>query len=359
MSLLLSDKFRPQTELDLTYNRNIWGTLKSIANQKDVPHILFYGPEGAGVKLLMNMFLLELFKDEAIKKMTTTTYTVNSSGNNTKSKIEVPQSKYHIVIHLDKNNFDKYIIQNVIKAYSQQMPLQLAQSARGFRAVVIDEIDHISKHAQAGLRRTMEDYKQCRFVLWCHNNNPVIKALRSRCFCIRIPAPSEDEVMQTLISTSILAGLRIPLKDWSKFEAAGRDLRKGFRMLEAYRWGVDPATSYDAKMANIVKKILKRDPSDLGRIREGLYEMMVTNITCTQIMIDLTNAMMKHSSLTDDDKIKIAIHAGAYEHRLVLGRRDIKHLTAFVIHVMRDIKPIVKDMPLKNESKGKKKSTKA
>jgi len=51
---------------------------------------------------------------------------------------------------------------------------------------VINEVDHLSREAQAALRRTMEKYvSKCRLVLICENVGRVLAPLRSRCLMIR------------------------------------------------------------------------------------------------------------------------------------------------------------------------------
>ena len=61
--------------------------------------------------------------------------------------------------------------------------------------VVLNEVDSLSRNAQAGLRRTMEKYTgSCRLILCCENSGRIIAPIRSRCLCIRIAAPTPLEV---------------------------------------------------------------------------------------------------------------------------------------------------------------------
>ena len=61
--------------------------------------------------------------------------------------------------------------------------------------VVLNEVDNLSRNAQAGLRRTMEKYTgSCRLILCCENSGRIIPPIRSRCLCIRVAAPTPLEV---------------------------------------------------------------------------------------------------------------------------------------------------------------------
>ena len=62
--------------------------------------------------------------------------------------------------------------------------------------VLLNEVDNLSRNAQAGLRRTMEKYtSSCRLILCCENSGRIIPPIRSRCLCIRIAAPTPLEVL--------------------------------------------------------------------------------------------------------------------------------------------------------------------
>lgn len=59
----------------------------------------------------------------------------------------------------------------------------------------LNEVDNLSRNAQAGLRRTMEKYTgSCRLILCCENSGRIIPPIRSRCLCIRVAAPTPLEV---------------------------------------------------------------------------------------------------------------------------------------------------------------------
>ena len=65
--------------------------------------------------------------------------------------------------------------------------------------VIISEADKISKEAQHALRRIMEKYmSNCRYILCCNTLTKVIGPIRSRCLGLRVAAPTEAEIGETL-----------------------------------------------------------------------------------------------------------------------------------------------------------------
>ena len=83
-------------------------------------------------------------------------------------------SSVHIELNpSDAGNYDRYIVQNVIKEIAQNHPL-IQNKNVPFKVLVINEVDKLSKQAQAGLRRTMEKYTSvCRIILVGCNQSKV------------------------------------------------------------------------------------------------------------------------------------------------------------------------------------------
>ena len=72
-----------------------------------------------------------------------------------------------------------------------------------YSVVVLTEVDRLTKDAQHALRRTMELYTgTCRLILVCNSTSKLIPAIKSRCLAVRVPAPTIDEVRNTLYINS-------------------------------------------------------------------------------------------------------------------------------------------------------------
>ena len=117
-------------------------------------HLIVYGPTGCGKEYIVKRILERIYGAKAVQ-LKDVCYTISGYGN-TKTKVNIKQSKYHIVIEPNSNGFDRYLIQEIIQDYAKTQLLNILKYQRKFKIVIIDKIDSLSYYAQASLRRTME-----------------------------------------------------------------------------------------------------------------------------------------------------------------------------------------------------------
>lgn len=152
-------------------------------------HLIVYGSINSNKESLVNLLLENIYGKNNIE-LKDVEYIINGYGN-TKTKVNIKQSKYHIVIEPNSNGFDKYLIQEIIQDYAKTELLNILKYKKLFKVVVINKLDNLSYYAQASLRRTMEKYiERCRIVLICESLAKIISPIRSRCLLIRVPAPN-------------------------------------------------------------------------------------------------------------------------------------------------------------------------
>ena len=161
-----SEKYRPsefeQIVLD-PLNRKIF---ENILKKKKFPHMLFYGPPGAGK---------------------------TTSADNL---IRAYQSFYHrsnneTVIHL--NASDERGIE-VIRTQINQFVKTQNMFESGFKFVVLDEVDYMTKNAQQALKNLLQScLDNVRFCLICNYICKIDESLKNEFICIRFnQLPRED-----------------------------------------------------------------------------------------------------------------------------------------------------------------------
>ena len=324
------NKYAPKNTSEIIFHKDEVKLLKKMSDDNSIPHIIFYGPEGAGKKTLIKAFLAMLY-DDRVNKLCDSTYKVTGSGNST-TDVVIKQSDYHIVIEPNNNNFDRYLIQDVVKEYAKKMPLNVFTSNKSFKSVLINNVDNLSYYAQTSLRRTMEKNSEtCRFIMWCRSLSRVIDPIRSRCHYFRINAPTDKELIELIARISFSESIKINFNDYNEIiRISNRNIKKVFWMLEFKKLNESYKTSYDDTIQEIVNYLLTYDIKSILDIRELLYNIMITNISGTQIIKDIIKELYEKDIVSDECKLNFAEISAKFEHNLIRGRREIIHLEAFI-----------------------------
>jgi replication factor C subunit 3/5 len=160
---------------------------------------------------------------------------VFQTTSNRKLEFNIVASVYHLEITpSDVGTYDQVVVQDLLKEVAQTQ--QVDQSARQrFKVVVINEADHLTRDAQAALRRTMEKYSpNLRLILLANSTANIIAPIRSRTLLIRVAAPTEADICDVLRMTGKKEG-------WAEADGlnrriakeSGRNLRRALLMYEA------------------------------------------------------------------------------------------------------------------------------
>lgn len=326
------------------FHKDIFKKLEKISKDDSLPHIIFYGNPGTGKKTLINIFL-EMIFDNSIYKLDDSKYTIMSSGNN-ESEVIIKQSDHHIIIEPNNTNFDRYLIQEIVKEYAKKYPLCIFEKSRKFKAVQINYLDNLSYYAQTSLRRTIEKYsKTCRFIMWCYSLSKVIEPLRSRCLCIHVPTQTDDQLYKWMYNICCLEKIKIKSNILNSIlNKSNGNLKSILWKLDLYRYNNKIYNSYEEGINRIISEIISIKnnkiidpafPINIPKIREYIYKMYVTNISLNIIIKDILKNILFHNKDITKQQINAIINsASEFEYRLSKKRRDIIHLEAFVINII-------------------------
>ena len=177
----------------------------------NLQHLVIYGPKGCGKEYVVDNLLKKIYGNIETKEIE---YNINGYSNS-KEKVLINQSKYHIIIEPNNNGFDKYLIQEIIQEYAKTENLTIFKYKKQFKIVIINKIDNLAYSAQASLRRTMEKYADiCKFIFICDQLSKIIEPLRSRCLLIRIPLPNDLQIIETITQISINEKIKLTKDDY-------------------------------------------------------------------------------------------------------------------------------------------------
>ncbi|KAL9054669.1 MAG: hypothetical protein Q9162_004035 [Coniocarpon cinnabarinum] len=339
---LLVDKYRPRTLDQLTYHPELTTRFRSLTQSHDLPHLLLYGPSGAGKKTRITALLHSLYGPGAGRiKIDARVFQTTS---NRKVEFNIISSVYHLEITpSDVGNLDRVIITELLKEVAQTQQVDSSAKQR-FKVVVVNEADSLTRDAQAALRRTMEKYSaNVRLILCCERSSGIIAPIRSRTLLVRVAAPKEEEIVEVLAKV----GAKEHFRDNEALnkriaKESGRNLRKALLMYEACHAQnenvtektIIPPPDWEALIEQIASDIVaEHTPAQILKVRAKLYDLLTHCIPPTIILKTLTWKLVPKVDMSL--RADIVKWAAFYEHRIRQGNKHIFHLEAFVAKVMR------------------------
>ena len=336
--MFLIHKYTPKHVDDVFFHKETYEMLKKMAKDECFPHIIFHGPHGTGKKTMVNIFL-ELLFDSSVRDTYDATYKVTSSSNRTNHEV-ITRSNYHIVITPKNTNYDRYLIHNVVKDYAKRVGFNAYKTKRSFKIVQIDNLDNFTFYAQTSLRRTIENYSDtCRFVMWCNSLSNVIRPIQSRCRCIRLPCPTESQMLDFICYISAMEKKPLPLSIIHNIISTSNCYTKDVLWkLQAYWIGIEYETDYDRSIVKLVDLILSCQLDKIDAIRDIIFKLHITNFSHDKIISDIVRVIMTNTQLVEEVKILIMIKISELEFNLIRGRRAIIHFDSIVTAIMSIIK---------------------
>lgn len=346
------DKYRPKSLGTLSFNPELTSQLVALTRQpQDLPHLLFYGPNGAGKKTRCMALLQEIFGSGVLKLKIDVRQFVTPS--NRKLELNVVSSPYHLEITpSDIGNNDRVVIQELIKEVAQMEQVDFQDSKDGlahrYKCVIINEADSLTRDAQAALRRTMEKYSgNIRLIMLCDSMSSIIAPIKSRCLLVRVPAPNTKDTLSILNECCSKEKVNADGNCLERISSLAKgNLRMALLSLESTALQNEMSLRSDTPLNRpdwqlvihkMGKKILKeRSVNNLVECRSINYDLLAHCIPAKTILHELTLQLL---SDCQSDALKLAIIdiACIFDERLCLGNKAIYHLEGFIAKVMCEI----------------------
>ena len=335
---LWMDKYKPRKLEELTFHPNQTKLLTSLSENSEFPHLIFYGPDGAGKKTRVHCFLSKVY-GEGIYKMNTINKELKLKSKNI--SYMVTSSNYHLEFcPSDVGNNDKFIISHVIKETSSFTQLD-TESQKNFKVIVLLEADKMTKEAQSALRRTMEKYSEnCRIIMIVNDLSAIIDPIRSRCFSLRIPSPAKDEIKKVLQHIKNIEKIDInETQINSIIEKHGKNVRECITCLQMTSLGNYNNRVYEPEYINIFNSINKQilreqSAKSLKEIRSLFMELLIHGFRASYIIYKMTSDIIDNNNIKEDIKKKVIEAGNLFDIRANNGMKDFIHLEAFAAKIM-------------------------
>jgi len=306
----------------------------------NLPHLLFYGPEGCGKEFVVDILLEKIFTKKSTQ-LQETEYTINGYGNS-KTKVMIKQSLHHIMIEPNNNGFDKYLIQEIIEDYAKSEIIQVLKYKRLYKIVIINLIDNLSYYAQASLRRTMEKYANtCKFIFISNQLSKVHEPLKSRCMMIRIPAPTNTMIMSIIMNIAMKEKIKLTGNNiMDIISYCKNNINKAIGMLELVSYNIPLDKMWYRVIEMLVEMIMDASQYNKNGIydiientRNMLYQLFITNIDFHTV---IKTIMIEIKKKINDNKFiyLIVCETSKFENRICQGTRHIIHLEAYIIKLI-------------------------
>lgn len=179
------EKYAPGSIEDLKINSEIICNIRSYLDQNYLPHLLFYGPSGAGKTTLTKFIIKEYLGPQFVNY----------------AKLEVNGSIHkgkNIISELPKKNYEKNNYPNVTLFIRKRLGKRFEDSKK-FKLIVIYDFDNMSVEAQNSLRATMEKYNgTARFIFVCNDLNKIIEPIQSRTIILSFASINKQAIHDKL-----------------------------------------------------------------------------------------------------------------------------------------------------------------
>ncbi|XP_037090098.1 LOW QUALITY PROTEIN: replication factor C subunit 5-like [Pollicipes pollicipes] len=303
------EKYRPKQLSDLISHEEIIKTIDRFMKEDALPHLLFYGPPGTGKTSTILACAKQLYKPSEFQAM---------------------------VLELNASD-DRGIgaVRNQIQSFASTRTI----FNRGFKLIILDEADAMTKDAQNALRRIIEKYTEnVRFCLICNYLSKIIPAIQSRCTRFRFGPLAADQVAPRLDAVVQAESVEItPDGRQALLDLAGGDMRRVLNILQATWIAFGRVTEHNvytcighpltSDITAIVNWMLNEDVATAHR---KITELKTAKGLALQDVITEVHKLVHRIDLPSTAKTGVLYRLGELEHQLSRGATETIQLAGLI-----------------------------
>jgi replication factor C subunit 3/5 len=264
--------------------------------QKELPHLLIYGPSGNVKNELcyhLIQWLVQHFDVSYIKHEVQT----HTLSNGVKIDLSVKFNDCFVEYTPSEHSvYDKYILSDVIKPAITQRNISFDR-----HIILINNAHELSKNAMLCLRKMMENYtRNALFILKANSISHIDKAIVSRCTLIRLPAPTVEQLTTVLDNVATCFDLDETALPGRVRQAivhkADRNVHRMLIYLTTYEITRDVETIQPIIYQQIGAFVTTLSKTKLPwtvipKIREFVYKLLLFNIPHAQVFKEVIHVL--------------------------------------------------------------------
>ena len=280
------EKYRPTQFENIVldpYNKEIF---LNMLEKKYFPNILLYGPPGTGK----------------------TTTIINLINAYQKSMKHVNRGQ---VIHL--NASDERGI-DIIRSQIYQFVKTKNLFEVGYKFVVLDEVDYMTKNAQQALKYLLQSCdKNVKFFLICNYISKIDHSLQQEFICIRFNQLPQPQIHQFIRDICRKEGLDISETSIQAIQQLyNSDIRSMINYVQLNQHQIMSKNAHNIMNNDVWEKMLALlEAKNAVSIKQYIYQISIQyNMDKKQIIRDFYNYMIVHKMCNADflDNVEVVIH---------------------------------------------------
>ena len=325
------NKYLPKTIDDYYLHPELQTFLKTLKN-KNLPNLILYGYEGCGKKSLLNI-LYNSKKSKITETIKYNSKNIDYTIYNSKETIEIDSKELKI--------YNKYLLQNIIKNIAETKRVNDNQN----KIIILHNADHLDKEFQYVLRKMIELYENnAKFILVSNSLTKMINPIKSRCLCIPVNSPTDEEITEFLKNIIHKENLKISSTNLKKIISNNsRNLKRAILQLEMYCYkNIIPDLNKNWINIETIIKTLKNknfNQTLLNKWETELYNLIINiSIEDENIIKMLFEKIIEIYDFNDEFKIKVLEITCDFDKRITKGSKAIIHLNAYLAQIYNLIK---------------------
>jgi len=307
---------------DFELNKSLSEKASKLFSKTFIPNTIIHGPPGSGKFHLARCILNTIHNKEILlnKKL----FKIGTK------ELYINTSNYHFEICIDKYNFNKSILIELIEYLTEGKDINFDTQ---LKIIFIRNLNYVNNDFLVYLKNKIElSSDNYRFIITTNNLSTISKKYFGLFTFLRIPYNSKENIKKYLINNS--KNNENNEKTIKKILEKTQNLNEIFLLLELNNSSTYKSTEYysEKKILKHIKESIDK-PDNILEIRNELYNLNIKNIKLLPIFKSILYKFLGSSDISDEKKYKMIDCFSKYNSREVCSYKQQIHYEALIMEI--------------------------